>query len=109
MRTATDPASGHELWTRGRDELFRDHPASPIPPAERAGFTGLPYAAYDPELRFEVQVDTEVSPHRLEVATGTDGVVPFDRVGRLHLPLGDLDVWWLGSYGGGIFIPLKDA
>ena len=28
----------------------------------------------------------------------------------LHLPdLGDLDVWWLASYGGGLFVPVKDA
>jgi uncharacterized protein (DUF1684 family) len=28
----------------------------------------------------------------------------------LHLPdIGDLDVWWLDSYGGGIFVPVKDA
>jgi len=27
----------------------------------------------------------------------------------VHLPGGDLDVWWLGCYGGGIFIPVKDG
>ena len=44
------------------------------------------------------------------MATATDGVVPFERIGRLPLPgLGTLDVWWLGSYGGGLFVPLKDA
>jgi uncharacterized protein (DUF1684 family) len=37
-------------------------------------------------------------------------VIPFSLIGVLHLPaVGDLDVWWLGSYGGGIFVPLKDA
>ena len=42
--------------------------------------------------------------------TTTDGVVPFSRVGVLHLPsVGDLDVWWLESYGGGVFVPVKDA
>jgi uncharacterized protein len=56
-----------------------------------------------------VAVDPDVPPHRIEVTTGTDGVVPFDRVGRLHLPVGDLDVWWLGSYGGGLFVPLRDG
>ena len=42
--------------------------------------------------------------------TGTDGTVVFDRIGRADLPgVGSLDVWWLGSYGGGVFVPLKDA
>ena len=41
---------------------------------------------------------------------GTDGVVPFERAGIVHVPgVGDLDVWWLASYGGGIFVPIKDA
>jgi uncharacterized protein len=86
------------------------HPDSPLPPEERASFTGLPIAPYDPRLRFELEIDTEVAPERLEVPTATDGVVPFERVGTLHLPgLGGLDVWWLASYGGGLFVPVKDA
>ena len=52
----------------------------------------------------------EAEPYRLEVPTASDGVVPFERVGRVELPgLGSLDVWWLDSYGGGIFVPVKDA
>ena len=63
-----------------------------------------------PGLRFEVEVDRDVEPARLEVPTGTDGVVPFDRIGVARLPgAGSLDVWWLGSYGGGVFVPVKDA
>jgi uncharacterized protein (DUF1684 family) len=28
----------------------------------------------------------------------------------VHLPgVGDLDVWWLASYGGGIFVPIRDT
>ncbi|WP_216843568.1 DUF1684 domain-containing protein [Phytoactinopolyspora alkaliphila] len=109
MRTAPSPAQGHATWIRERDTLFARHPASPIPPADRAVFTGLRYAPYDPALRFEVRVDPDVAPLRIDVTTGTDGVVPFDRIGRVRLPLGDLDVWWLGSYGGGLFLPLRDG
>jgi uncharacterized protein (DUF1684 family) len=79
-------------------------------PEDRPGFHGLRVTAYDPTYRLEVAVDPDVEPHRLEVATATDGVVPFERIGVLHLPdIGDLDVWWLDSYGGGIFVPVKDA
>jgi uncharacterized protein len=109
VRAASDPATGHSIWKRGRDELFRSHPASPIPDAQRSAFAGLAYAEYQPELRFEAPVDTQVEPERFEVQTGTDGLVPFQRVGVLHLPVGDLDVWWLDSYGGGLFVPVKDA
>jgi len=86
------------------------HPASPLPVEERGSFRGADIAPYQTDLRFEVAVDFDVEPVRWEVPTRTDGVVPFTRVGVLHLPsVGDLDVWWLESYGGGAFVPVKDA
>jgi hypothetical protein len=110
VRSEPDPAAAHDHWRTTRDELLRTHPDSPIPQPGRAGYPGAPVAAYDPQLRFDVTVDTDVPPLHLEIATGSDGIVPFDRIGRAHLPGGgDLDVWWLGSYGGGLFLPVKDA
>jgi hypothetical protein len=109
VRASVDPAAAHDVWRRERDLLFASHPASPIPVERRADFGGLRYHDYDPALRFVAPIDAAVAPFRLEVTTGTDGVVPFERVGRVHLPVGDLDVWWLASYGGGLFVPLKDS
>ncbi len=110
VRAASDVRAAHELWRQARDDLFRDHPDSPLPSEDRERFVGLPVAAYDPTLRTEAELDLDVAPARLEVPTGTDGIVAFERIGRLHLgPLGDLDVWWLASYGGGVFVPVKDA
>jgi uncharacterized protein (DUF1684 family) len=110
VRAAADPAAAHEAWRAGRDKLFAHHPQTPLLPEDRAAFAGLPYAPYDPALRFEVRIDGDVEARRFEVATATDGVVPFERIGVAHLDgLGDLDVWWLGSYGGGVFVPVKDA
>jgi uncharacterized protein (DUF1684 family) len=109
IRAERDPATAHALWCATRAELLTSHPDSPVPAEERASYRGPPVAAYDPAFRFVAEVDPDVAPQRLEVPTGTDGVVPFERVGRLHLPVGDLDVWWLASYGGGIFVPVKDA
>jgi hypothetical protein len=46
----------------------------------------------------------------MEVETGTDGVVPFQLLGTVRVPLaGTLEVWRLASYGGGLFVPVKDA
>lgn len=106
---AGDPAGGHARWRRDRDELFASHPASPLLPQALASFAGLPVPAYDPAWRFEVEVTT-AEPERLELDTGTDGVVPFERVGVALVPgVGSLDVWRLASYGGGLFVPIKDA
>ena len=110
VRATPDPATAHDRWRTGRDELFATHPDSPLLPQARQGFSGLPVAAYDPAWRFEVEVEPTGEPAHLEVPTGTDGTVVFDRIGRAELPgVGGLDVWWLGSYGGGVFVPLKDA
>jgi uncharacterized protein (DUF1684 family) len=110
VRSAPDPAQAHEMWRATRDEMFAAHPDSPLLPEARASFSGLPVPPYDPAWRFEVPVDQEVEPAHLEVPTGTDGVVRFDRLGVARLPaIGDLDVWWLGSYGGGVFVPVKDG
>jgi uncharacterized protein len=93
----------------GRDDLFANHPQSPLSAQRRATFTGIPVAAYDPAWRFELPVDTDVEPAHIEIATGTDGIVPFERVGVVRVPdAGQLDVWALRSYGGGLFIPLRD-
>lgn len=110
VRAEPDAALAHGGWVEARRELLATHPASPVPPAEREGFPGGRVAPYDPGFRFVVPVDTDIGPDRREVRTGTDGVVAFERIGRVHLGrLGSLDVWWLASYGGGVFLPMHDA
>ena len=110
VRAEPDAAAAHDHWRRTRDDLLRTHPESPVPLARRADYPGAPVAPYDPALRFELPVDTEVPSKYMDVATGTDGIVRFGRIGCVHLPGGgDLDVWWLAGYGGGVFVPVKDA
>jgi uncharacterized protein (DUF1684 family) len=107
VRDTSDPVVAHRTWVAGR---LATHDESPIPGPARAGFTGVPLAPYDPTRRFVVEIDTDVTPERLEIPTGTDGTVPFERTGVLHVPaVGDLDVWWMATYGGGVFVPVKDA
>ena len=103
------PEDGHALWQRTRDELFANHPSTPLLPEDRDGFDGLPIAAYDPAWRFELPI-LPADEERMEVATGTDGIVPFERIGLVVVPdVGSLDVWRLASYGGGLFVPVRDA
>lgn len=109
VRAATDVAKAHAAWSAERDDLFAHHPQSPIAVDRRATFIGVPVKPYDPAWRFELAVDTGVERVQIEIATGTDGIVAFDRIGVVHIPdVGGLDVWALRSYGGGLFIPLRD-
>jgi uncharacterized protein (DUF1684 family) len=109
-RHGADDTHGHAAWVEERDSMLKTHPASPVPASERSAYPGADVRAYDPAYRFVVPVNTSVEPEVREYATGTDGVVPFRRIGRVDLPnLGSLDVWWLASYGGGVFLPFRDA
>jgi len=109
VRDSRDLPAAHDLWRRTRDELFAEHPSSPLLPDDRAAFTGLPTRPYEPGWRFELPL-LPAPDARLDVETGTDGTVPFERIGLVDVPgVGTLDVWRLASYGGGIFIPVKDA
>lgn len=109
VRTASEPAEGHARWVRGRDELLRHHPASPVPAERRADYPGADVAPYDPAYRFVVPVEAS-EPLVSEHQSGTDGLVRFERVGRVQLGgLGSLDLWWLASYGGGLFVPMRDT
>ena len=99
---ALDPLGALERFRSGRHELFATHPDRPGGP--------LPtYWPHDPTLRFEAAVDTAVEPVPLLVERSDGATVPFTRFGTIHLPIGDLDVYWLESYGGGVFLPFRDA
>jgi hypothetical protein len=105
-----DLLAAHASWIRGRNALFARHPSTPLLPADRAHFRSLAIAPYDASWRFEVEVAPAEEPRRMDVETGTDGTVPFELVGTVAIPrAGTLDVWRLGSYGGGLFLPVKDA
>jgi uncharacterized protein len=104
VRAEPEAAMAHALWASERSRLFEEHPASP-----RLGAQRLRHADYDPTYRFVVPV-VDAAEKQWTYATATDGDVPFVRIGRFVLgELGSLDVWWLDSYGGGIFVPVRDA
>ncbi|MDQ6686664.1 MAG: DUF1684 domain-containing protein [Actinomycetota bacterium] len=104
VRAEPEPRQAHALWVAHRSAMFLEHPASP-----RLGQQRLHHGGYDPAYRFEVPL-VEAEPEDWTYATGTDGEVPFVRVGRFELGhLGALDAWWLESYGGGLFVPLRDG
>jgi uncharacterized protein (DUF1684 family) len=106
--TTADPAGVLACFRAARDRLFAEHPDSPIPAEERAAFTGLPYWPYDPALRFEVEVEPAAA-QRLNAISSTGEPYPLDRIGRVSLPAGTLDVFWVAVYGGGVFLPFRDA
>lgn len=109
VRQSDSPEEAHELWRIERDELMLHHPATALSAGDRTLFEGLPIASYDPQWRFELPI-LPADPGGFDFETGTDGIVPFERIGAVEIPdAGSLDVWRLKSYGGGLFIPVRDA
>lgn len=112
VRAAADPRSAWLRWREVRDELFRSHPQSPIPPAERASFPGAVYFDYDPAARVAGRL-CDLEPERYDVATSGGGTMSFTRFARVDLEVNDRDVslelYWLEGYAGGLFLPFRDA
>jgi len=102
-----DPEGALARFRAGRDRLFAEHPDSPLPADKRPTFPGIPYWPYDPELRFEVEVEPAPA-ERLTAHSNSGDPYPLDRIGRVTLPVATLDVYWVAVYGGGVFLPFRD-
>ena len=112
VRQTPDPHAAWQAWRRGRDELFRDHPQSPLDDADRVHFRTLPYFPYDPALRFEVTLRGASGPPWIMEAgaDGTTRLQSFAKTDGLVQALGrELTLYWVEGYGGGVFLPFADA
>ncbi len=99
-------------WRNERDRLFKYHPQSAVPVAERATFAGLEYFDHDPAMRFEVALEP-ANAMQIDIGHSGAGNTPFLPIGAIALEaLGSketLTVYWLDAYGGGLFLPFRDA
>ncbi len=112
VRRCDDAARAHALWRERRDRLFREHPQSPLTPGDPLRVTGLPYWPYDRSLRFELPLVPVSTPTTYSVATAVEETTRLRQLGWVQLPDplgGRLAVWLLEQYGGGIFVPFRDA
>jgi uncharacterized protein (DUF1684 family) len=96
-----------------RDTLFRTHPQSALDDAQKRAFRGLDHFAYDPALRFVLPIESDVEPAVLEFQLSEDGLVRARRFGRVRFSTQGqacaLSLFWLLGYGGGVFLPFRDA
>jgi uncharacterized protein len=96
-----------------KDALFKRHPQSPLSLADRRGFTGLPYFPHDPALRLEATLEPVTDPQPEELEASGPNTMEFRRAGMLRgavagVPI-ELIVYWIDVYGGGLFLPFRDA
>ncbi|MDX1664407.1 MAG: DUF1684 domain-containing protein [Candidatus Promineifilaceae bacterium] len=113
VRSEAEPGQAWEEWRAVRDRLFKDHPQSPLARQERTRFDGLPYFPYDPTWRVGGTVEADVERERFSADLGPDGEFHFRRVGRVRFVAAGqeaaLCLYWIEGYGGGLFLPFRDA
>ncbi|MDP9295779.1 MAG: DUF1684 domain-containing protein [Actinomycetota bacterium] len=112
IRSSSDPRRAWERWRAVRNGLFRAHPQSPLPQRDRAGFPGLSFFDYDPAMRVLAEVQ-DAPPEHYEIQTSGDGTYGFTRFGTATFEVAgvpaELELYWLDGYGGGLFLPFRDA
>ena len=86
IRAEPDPLQGHALWRAGRNNLFLNHPQSPLEPGDPLRRTGVPYWPYDPALRFELPLLPAPGTSQHVVETGGDESTALRAIGRLENP-----------------------
>jgi len=112
VREHDDVRAAWNLWRETKDDLFKHHVQSPLPLEKRESFTGIPYFDYDPALRFETALIPS-EPERYDITSSRDGTYSFTRFALARFDMHDaqieLEVYWLEAYGGGVFLPFRDA
>lgn len=102
-------ASGWRAFRHARDRLFREHPQSALEPEDRAVLDTLPYFEYDEQYRVSANVTALDDDEEVAINTGgEDGVLRYRRIARLSTEFGELTMFWLTGYGGGLFLPFRD-
>ncbi len=109
--TAGAPTLHAKFW-QAREALFREHPQSPVAETARNGFR-LRYYSYRPEYRQLVRPEVDAASPCIEVRLAADGAVRLRRFAHVMVRLNGhrcrLALYWLEGYGGGLFLPFRDA
>ena len=111
VRTMNDPQAGWAVWREERDALFGGHAQTPLDAAAHAAFRGIAYFPYDPALRLVVGlVPVTAPPVEFPAADETIALRAFARTQGLEEAFGgELTLYWITGYGGGVFLPFGDA
>ncbi len=113
LMAGADPVVVWERFLAARDELFARHPQSAFDEEQRRRFQSLPYFPYNPAMRFVVDIDTAVEQTRHTMLMNARETMTLITVGKVHFVVAEqpitLAIYWLDIYGGGLFLPFRDA
>jgi uncharacterized protein (DUF1684 family) len=99
-------------FREGRDRLFADHPQSALDDRQKQQFTALSYFPFRGEARVRAIIYPDVEQYRTVVEAGEESI-PMTRIALLRFTYegqpGQLSMFWLDLYGGGLFLPFRDS
>jgi uncharacterized protein (DUF1684 family) len=112
-----DYADAVRAFRADKDEYFRTGARSPLPPAERAGFPGIPYFDVDEDLVFEglkLQPYDGDEPTNFAIPTSDDKLRPAVRAGVFRFDVGTTPCTltgytFAGDAPGAVFVPFLDG
>jgi uncharacterized protein (DUF1684 family) len=108
VRREREPRDAWALWRRERLRLFREHPQSPVPVAERSAYTGPHVFDYDPAWRLSAAVEA-VEEQSFDLPSSDGATMTMRRFAVARAEHVELELYWLQGYGGGMFVPFGDA
>jgi hypothetical protein len=101
-----------ELMTfrKRKDQLFAEHPQSPLTREQKRNFRGLAYFPEAPELRFEVKADLFEQGDKIQMQTSTGDVQEYVRYGKIRFSVeGEQAELTLYADQNGFFLPFVDS
>jgi uncharacterized protein (DUF1684 family) len=111
--TALDPKTRWDRFRAEQDHLFKKHPQTALSAQQVSEFTSLPYFPYNPDYRFTLPIEPLKDQEEVRINLQDDGptlLLPFAQVSfYLAGKPFCLTLYWIQAYGGGIFLPFKDA
>ena len=113
LRSGADELAVLQQFRIQKDVLFAHHPQSALSPEQRRYFTSLHYFPYDPLFRVEATFTPEIAEEDSHLEASGPHTMRFQRAGHVAFSLGTtqltLWVYWIDVYGGGLFLPFRDA
>lgn len=102
-----------ERFVENRNDLFAHHSQSALSDEQRKIFRGLDYFPYDPTLRYTANLDRDVKSGVIKFELANDGLIQIERIAKVRFQVEDqsvaLTLFWIMGYGGGVFLPFRDA
>jgi uncharacterized protein (DUF1684 family) len=112
-RAGDDPVATLAAFRDARDELFRTHPQSALDEEQKEAFEGLDYYPYSADAVVDTRLEPVEDGRRTVIETSGEESMPMVQAAVARFTFGGVEhalpVYWIDVYGGGLFLPFRDA